>query len=235
MYYAIGDVHGCINALKDILYQIDKDIEQSPYSLPHNIVFLGDYIDRGEHSKDVMDLLCQLKDNDKKKHLFLRGNHEQMLLNSLDEIDSTLNEQTWFFNGGFQTVQSYGQDYYALYEIRQLKDFQRHIQFIRETKFYHRVGDLLFVHAGIDPHKAFGDQGPDDFLWIRESFIEHKRGFRGLKIIHGHTPHENYPKFEFDRLNLDTAAVFGNKLSCGLLTESGDLVKVLQSKGDDYV
>ncbi|MGE5406503.1 MAG: metallophosphoesterase family protein, partial [Methanosarcina sp.] len=151
-------------------------IENSLKATPGDrIIFLGDYIDRGSHSKEVIDYIISLKE----KHfdiITLKGNHEAMLLDALETGDSTL----WFWNGGYETVKSFNID--LIYDLD-----KKYVSFFNNLAWYHEEGKYLFVHAG------FNDTLKDPFsdrmsmIWIRKEDYKNPV-LAGRVIIHGHTP-----------------------------------------------
>lgn len=125
---AIGDIHGCVQSLKALWKKLE------PYK-DHTHVFIGDYIDRGPDSKGVVDFLLEVQDE--RESVFLKGNHELMLLNSL----STVNKKHWILNGGQTTLDSYNIEY-----AHGLPD--NHLEFYLGLKLYYETDDYFFVHAG---------------------------------------------------------------------------------------
>ncbi len=196
MVWAIGDIHGCLDSLRRLL---DK-IAPSEYD---KLIFLGDYIDRGPDSKGVVDLLIELRKQF--KCVFIRGNHEQMLLDVLDDGDDVY---LWLINGAQATWRSYG-------NLENLKAEQTHLSFFRSTVYYHieRVNntDYLFVHGGVRPKIPLENQSPQDLLWIREEFILRKHQLPYI-VVFGHTPMEDVFIAE-DKIGVDTGCVYGSKLT----------------------
>ena len=180
---AIGDIHGEINELNSLLDKISPKKSDT-------LVFLGDYIDRGNNSKEVISTLIKLKKSTNR--IFLMGNHENMLLRTKE----TRKEEDigfWLFNGGITTVDSYG-DYVNI--------FQTHGDFFENLKLYYQTEDFLFVHAGIRPDKPLDEQEKQDFLWIRDNFINHKHQLK-QKVIFGHTIFDE-PYVEDDKIGINT-------------------------------
>ena len=220
MIYAIGDIHGCLNALEDLLIKL-------PLKPEDELVFLGDYIDRGPNSKGVIDYLLR---NRQPNWQFLRGNHEQMLLEWLG-TPNALTAGNWLLNGGHQTLQSYvpaknmdelrGE---GAHMILQSHIPPSHAEFYNSLPYTHETSDYFFCHAGINLDKPLNAQDPDDLLWIRRKFIEDPRPTPKL-VIHGHTPIEQVD-LSRDRINLDTGAVYGGYLTALSLPEK----KIFQTK-----
>lgn len=227
--YCIGDIHG----RADLLQQVhDKILEDAAsYNGTKIIIYLGDYIDRGEHSRQVIELLLTrpLPGFDS---IYLRGNHEQTLLDFLIEAEVA---HSWFNYGGLQTLVSYGvrynkiptskNDLLALQNDLKERIPDGHISFFRKTRFFHSCGSYYFVHAGVKPQIALELQRPEEQLWIRDAFIEHTKPFEKI-IVHGHTISDK-PDFQHNRIGLDTGAYLSGKLSCLVL--ENDTQRVIQS------
>ncbi len=207
MIYAIGDIHGCLKPLKSLINKL-------PLKSQDELVFVGDYIDRGPESKEVVDFLL----SDRKPNWrFLKGNHEQMFLDWLKTSDSTA-ASNWLLNGGYETLKSYlsidaldeihGQDIKAL-----LKPVlpEEHIRFFESLSLTYETSDYFFCHAGVNLDKPLNAQEPEDLLWIRRKFLEDPRPTPKL-VIHGHTPIEKVD-LSRDRINLDTGCVYGRVLT----------------------
>ena len=196
--FAIGDIHGCLFELKDL-------IEKLPLDSDSKIIFLGDYIDRGPKSNQVLEYIIQLKNE--YEVVTLLGNHEAMMLEFFKDPSSTL-AGYFILNGGSATLASYvvnGSEY-------SIPD--HHLQMIEKMQVYHETDDYFFVHAGVPNVKLSQldmDEHLNDLLWIREGFLNSK--FKWEKtIVHGHTP---TPEVEITkkRINLDTGCVFNGFLS----------------------
>jgi serine/threonine protein phosphatase 1 len=217
--YCIGDIHG----RDDLLLQLHEKIldHANQYTGTKTIIYLGDYIDRGEHSNRVIELLIS-KPLPGFQHIYLRGNHEQTLLDFLIEAEVG---RSWFNYGGLQTLVSYGVRYSKLPTSKQdLQDLQddlreripaEHINFMENTRLFHVAGSYYFVHAGVSPRIALDQQSPDEQLWIRDAFIQHTRPYEKI-IVHGHTITDE-PDFQPNRIGLDTGAYLSGKLSCLVL------------------
>lgn len=211
-YFAIGDIHGELDMLKALLTKLD-------YKHEDKIVFLGDYIDRGPDPKGVVDFLIEFK----KLHprtIFLRGNHEAMFMDYLKGRNTDL----FLYNGGNTTVASYGaKSTFGKFEIP-----ADHTEFYNNTLRVSETENMIFVHAGIaqtydDVHKL-----PDDILlWARETSYKYVTPKK--RVVFGHTPFKDAYQ-EGLMLGLDTGAVFGGKLTCGVLGLNGKLQKLVQVK-----
>jgi serine/threonine protein phosphatase 1 len=197
--YAIGDVHGCLDKLIGLMALCYADADKRPAKF----IFLGDYIDRGPHSRGVVEFLMSLQQDRPDDVICLMGNHEDMLLAAIDAPNW---EESWLRNGGLQTLQSYGKATVANIP-------QDHINWIRDLPKFHDDGQRFFVHAGVHPDRPLDRQDEHDFLWIREPFLSSTKDF-GRLIVHGHTPLKTgRPDIRPNRLNLDTSAVYGGPLT----------------------
>ena len=219
--YAIGDVHGCLDELKDVHHRIAADLEKRPAG-DFRIVHIGDYVDRGPDSRGVVDYLiglCETMPN----AVCLQGNHDHMFVESVSG-NSPL-RQTWLQNGGAETLESYGltvADYLDRLAVRRGFDDvipSAHITFLAGLKRMVRLGDYLFVHAGINPDLPLDAQPDEALLWMRQPFLGDGREFDAV-VIHGHTP-VNRPEVKANRVGIDTGAVFGGELTCLLLQGMG--------------
>ena len=193
--FAVGDIHGCLDKLQALMEKIDIDYAED------TLVFLGDYIDRGKNSYEVVEYLLALK-NQCHHIVFLKGNHEEMLFNYLSGQDTV----TFLFNGGKQTLQEYTDASGEVFIP------SRHLSFFNSLQLYYETDDYIFVHAGLKDDVPLERQAADDLLWIRKPFINSSYDF-GKLIIFGHTPvpevliHDN-------KIGIDTGAVYGYKLTC---------------------
>ena len=201
--YAVGDIHGCYDKLQVLMEKIDIDFEVD------TLVFLGDYIDRGPQSFEVVAYLADLK----KRYantIFLKGNHEEMLEKYLSGEDRI----TYLVNGGQQTLESYmnrprpeGEPVIP----------RTHLEFFASLRIYHETQNYIFVHAGLKNKVPLEKQKTEDLLWIRRRFIESKYDY-GKMVVFGHTPlHE--PLLLPNKIGIDTGAVYGNRLTCVRLPE----------------
>jgi calcineurin-like phosphoesterase family protein len=212
--FAIGDIHGCPDELEVLLSAL------APTS-GDTVVFLGDYVDRGPASRLVVDRLLRLPDQGFAS-VFLRGNHEDMLLAYLGV--SGRHGDVYLENGGGATLASYGiPPGTPRPAVRRLFP-DAHIDFFRACVLHHVVAPFLFVHAGIRPGIALAQQEEEDFLWIREEFFAQPHALP-YTVVFGHTPTREARVELPYRIGLDTGLVYGNKLSC-LDVDSQRLVQV---------
>ena len=205
--FAIGDIHGCLEKLITLMNKIPIDSDRDV------LLFIGDYIDRGDESKEVVDYLVELKKKIKST-VFLLGNHEHMFLDYL----SGRNIQPFLYNGGQKTLDSYaGGHRVTSHKDPRIVFPQEHLDFFNALQPYYEVEEYIFVHAGLRSHIPLEKQDIFDLIWIREEFFYSKFDF-GKSIIFGHTPFPQ-PFILNRRIGIDTGAVYGNKLTCLELPE----------------
>jgi len=203
MTFAVGDVHGCVDKLVGLVAQCLRHAADRP----SRFVFIGDYIDRGPDTRAVIEFLMALQRQKGQDLIALRGNHEAMMLKAVHTGDGAL----WLLNGAAQTLASYGVADWAGLPAA-------HVDWIASLPLCFDDGQRYFVHAGINPAVPLDRQTEHDQLWIREPFLSDPRDF-GRLIVHGHTPlPSGRPDQRANRLNLDTAAVFGGPLTAAVFT-----------------
>lgn len=220
--YAIGDVHGRRDLLDELLAGIVADAEGHPADRERELVFLGDYIDRGPESPQVIEALLGL-DWPGFTSVFLMGNHEDAMLEFLDgESDG----MAWLTYGGLETLISYGvavrrlpANAAAAAELRAALWTaipQRHVDFLRSCVLSHVVDDYVFVHAGVRPGWPLEQQDRRDLLWIREEFLRAPAALPGYVVVHGHTICD-VPQDLGHRIDIDTGAFVSGRLTCLVL------------------
>ena len=202
--FAVGDVHGCLDKLQRLL----AACEGYAGKRPTRYVFLGDYIDRGPQSRDVVELLIRRQAARPGTIVCLRGNHEQM---AIDAHASDRAVPLWLANNGASTLRNYGGPISP-----------EHLAWLNALPFCHDDGLRFFVHAGIDLAVPLAEQEPEVMLWMREPFLsECDEVDCGRFIVHGHTPlRTGTPDLRRRRLNLDTAAVMGGPLSAAVFDDT---------------
>lgn len=169
----IGDVHGHYNALQNLLEGISPNQDEQVY-------FLGDLIDRGPDSAKVVDFVMN------SGYGCIRGNHEEMLLYILTQEIDTEDWNTWLYNGGQTTLESYNHHIPT-----------EHIRWLQQLPTYLDLGDVWLVHAGVDPDLTLEEQNSSQFCWIRDEFhAMRKPYFKDKLIITGHTITFNFPGVE---------------------------------------
>ncbi|EPD52040.1 hypothetical protein HMPREF1210_01393 [Paenisporosarcina sp. HGH0030] len=216
---AISDIHGDIEKFERLLelVQYDKDRDQ--------LLLLGDFVDRGSHSKAVLDKVIQLKCEGA---IALIGNHEKMMIDTFH--GDLMNLKRWYYNGGIKTLQNYYYDiekddaeyWFTTDEmpepIQMNDDIRTHIEILKEFPYYYETETHIFVHAGVDPETPIKSSEPHTLVWIREEF--HK-GYKGVKtVVFGHTPtkylHESSEVYFGDNniIGIDGGCAYGGRLYC---------------------
>jgi serine/threonine protein phosphatase 1 len=229
--YAIGDIHGRLDLLDELLARISSDIALRPTARPL-YVFLGDYIDRGSASRETIDRL--IEHGKTHESVFLKGNHELIAIKCLS--DRGLFDQ-WLRLGGLETLVSYGVPAETLANGKQIAELQSafhgalpqaHFRFFRDLKNSFECGDFFFAHAGVKPNVELSRQKENDLLWIRGEFLTSKDDF-GKIIVHGHTPTHEI-EVAPNRINIDTGAFATGRLSCLVL--EGEELSVIDTAFD---
>jgi len=206
MFYIFGDIHGFYKKLIDLFEKIQPFIKDED-----ELIFLGDYVDRGDQSYEVIDFLISLQK--KYKVVTLMGNHERALLEHLageDKYDVFMN------NGGVETIKSYKKHCNGVFEIP-----HHHMEFFKNLKYYYETKEFIAVHAGLDPKiNNIEDQDTHDLLWIRDGFYRSKKRW-DKTIIFGHTPNvifdtqsQVYIDNEKNIIGVDSGVIYGKSLSC---------------------
>jgi serine/threonine protein phosphatase 1 len=214
--YAIGDVHGCLAELQQAESRIAADIRKT--GRPGLVVLLGDYIDRGPSSFQVVEHLQKPSELGLRR-LALCGNHDDIFSKFIDEPELY---GEWLELGGEQTLMSYGIDIHRLASQRKgraadLKGVlaeaipAHHKQFLANLPICLKIGAIIFVHAGLRPRVALADQDDEDLMWIREPFLTHGPG-QPLLVVHGHTPQPT-PDLGPGRIGIDTGAYYTGNLT----------------------
>lgn len=196
--YAVGDIHGRLDLLERLIRRLEPELD-----LDDRLVFVGDYVDRGPDSKGVIDFLLNLQTQ--RDCVFLKGNHEDMMLETLGGRFTSTGQRMsfpaamryqphiWMYNGAIATAESYGRDFSNL----RADDLpEAHLEFLRQLKMYHIQDDLAFVHAGVSfkgllattAEGAVMATSDEDLLWTRET---RKRPNNFGTVIYGHSPYKN--------------------------------------------
>jgi serine/threonine protein phosphatase 1 len=221
--YAFGDIHGRVDLLRQLHALVHDDAWRR--QAPRNVaVYLGDYIDRGEESPAVIDLLLDAP-LPGFETVLLKGNHEESLLRFLEDVSIG---PSWMLYGGQETLAAYGvrppspgregELERAQRELR-LKLPPRHLRFFNDLKLTHEEGDYLFAHAGVRPGVPLDQQDAQDLMWIRDEFLFSDAEF-GKIVVHGHTISER-PDVQRNRIGIDTGAFASGRLTC-LVLEGAD-------------
>jgi serine/threonine protein phosphatase 1 len=229
--YAIGDIHGRVDLLRELHNRIAADADDGEERLitRHVVVYLGDYVDRGDGSREIIELIMERPPGHPLagfEAVCLTGNHEELMLGFLEDTGVG---SVWMANGAGATLASYGVDVAAgMAEAGGISALQQglrrnlpeaHLAFLRALSLSHREGDYFFAHAGVLPHRALADQERDDLLWIRGQFLESDAD-HGACIVHGHSIVDR-PEIHPNRIAIDTGAWRTGRLTC-LVLEGGE-------------
>ncbi len=214
-FYAIGDIHGRLDLLEQLLGQIDSDhAARSPAE--QHLILLGDLIDRGPESRRVIERVMELGQT-RSNFRCLGGNHEDLLLRTLS--GDAKSAAVFHRVGGRETLLSYGvtqedyesSDYNGLCDLAKVHVPEAHAHFVAGLEDYVAAGDYLFVHAGISPGKPLTAQSSEAMRWIRREFTECDEPFEKM-VIHGHTITEEVDE-RVNRIGIDTGAYATNRLT----------------------
>lgn len=214
---AIGDAHGRLDLVENLWAQIDAASRLSS-ARRRTLIFIGDYVDRGLQSRELIDRL--LRGFAGFETHYLKGNHDDTLLQFL--ADPTIGD-AWRNFGGLETLRSYGVAHPQGKNWSQTRsEFaaalpHEHLAFFKNLKLHVTLGDYLFVHAGLKPRVPLEEQSETDLLWIREEFLESTVNF-GRVVVHGHTP-TDAPVVRANRIGIDTGAYITNNLTAVVLEE----------------
>lgn len=231
--WAVGDVHGRLDLLHPLVAAILADL-QEVRAIRKVVIFLGDYIDRGPDSRSVVRFLADLPSTPGVEWRFLKGNHEQAMLDFLRDPAAGAK---WCEYGGDRALRSYGLRLPDLAHkteawARVAADLQhklspREIEFLENLEFSLSVGDYFFAHAGARPGVPLDRQSPQELMWIRRPFLDSTVAFERV-VVHGHTPTADVHA-DHRRIGLDTKAYESGVLTA--LRLEGDGRTILQAKG----
>lgn len=208
-FFIVGDIHACPQELETLLSAVGPQPED-------RLVFLGDYVDRGPDARAVVELLLGLKADAVCDLTFLKGNHEDMFLDFMGYPGHY--GEAFLHNGGGATLQSYGLSPTAEGSAAAAALPSDHLEFFLGLKTYYPAGEILCVHAGVNPLRSLEEQSEEALLWIRQEFIFHPHALP-YSVVFGHTPQR---EVFFDlpyKVGIDTGLVYGGKLSCLEVTE----------------
>lgn len=210
----IGDIHGCYHELKRLLRKLKDSGKYNKKT--DKLIFLGDYIDRGDNSRLVVKLIRKMQKNNKNV-IALMGNHEDMLINYINNgnID-------WAYNGANKTLNSY-----TGFE----SEFESDIEWMKSLPLYHKDKNFIYVHAGLDLKKPLNEQTRNTMLWTREEFIYDTTKYN-KRVIYGHTPSVaitglNKPYTFNNNISIDTGCVFDGALTA-LIIDNGKVKEFIQ-------
>lgn len=216
--YCIGDIHGRADLLKKIHDKIQIDAEL--YDGKKTIVYLGDYVDRGEQSRQVIDILLK-NPLENFEAVYLKGNHEQAMM---DFIAFPGAAAAWLSFGGREALNSYGIPLAHIPSMSEVGTLAKkldeklpdqHRAFMINSLYHWRCGSYYFVHAGIRPGVELEDQSIEDQLWIREDFLGSTLS-HGAIVVHGHSI-STVPELLPNRIGIDTGAFTTGVLTCLVL------------------
>lgn len=228
--WAVGDIHGRLDLLNVLLDGIISDVRESDNRTM--VVFLGDYVDRGPDSRGVIDHLCSFADESSIEARFLKGNHEEKLVEFL--TDPSVGP-VWCEYGGVQALHSFGLSVPVVSHQttawaalsadldHRLTDRQR--RFLDELETSLSIGGYFFAHAGARPGVTLENQSERDLMWVRGSFLNSPERFDRV-VVHGHTP-ASAVHMDDRRIGLDTGAYASGVLSAVRL--EGEARRVLQA------
>ncbi len=221
-FVAIGDIHGRADLLHDLRQKIKLQCPDWP------IVFLGDYTDRGDQSREVLEMLMTVSEEDTPPVRCLMGNHERMLLDAIDEPERAA--PRWLRNGGLQVLASFGvapprgnrNDPTAMWDmsdalVAAMGDEM--IAWLRARPLTWQNGNVCALHAGADPHKPLSEQAEDVLLWGHPEFLSIPRQDEQW-VVHGHTIVDS-PHASDGRIAIDTGGYATGRLSAALITKEG--------------
>ncbi len=213
MIYVIGDVHGMYSSLCQLYNKILEDIKNTDDPFGNTILFVGDYVDRGHHSKQVLDMLMNFTNSDKLTHIFLMGNHEAMMIEACDKHVLNLGG-VWIVNGGYETLKSFSDEDGVDYTTIKLT-LSPYIEWMKKNlKIYHETSDYIFIHSGLlrlDSNFSMDTQPAEYLLWGKSDRYRYKNFHK--TVVHGHTPTKNkLPLYDANKICVD--------VGCGKDTDS---------------
>jgi len=229
----IGDIHGCYDEFNELLNKIEYKPEED------QLILVGDYVDRGLKSKEVVEQVKSLVEE--WGVIALKGNHDQMMVDAIDKEEDA-DDKRWTRNGAFQTLQSYSgldfsdesSEWDTYIEGKEFikQHYAHHLEFLRSLPLYYETDSHIFVHAGINPsHENWKESQPiNEFYWIREVFFNYATNLE-KKVVFGHTPAVNLHRSEAiwfspmgNKIGIDGGCVFGLNLNCLEISEDGEYI-----------
>jgi serine/threonine protein phosphatase 1 len=227
----VSDIHGCYDKWIALL----KKVEFNPKS--DHLILLGDYVDRGKQSKEVVDHIAQMVQAG--EAIALRGNHDQRFMEWATH-NNTFHNAKFVEHGGLQTINSYCDSKYSLEDLLKSdileqaktsirKNYRAHIQFIDSLPLYYEDDNHIYVHAGLNPfYKNWKEQPEKDFIWIREAFIKHPTVVDKM-VVFGHSQTVDIHGIGDiwlggDKIGIDGGCAYGLQLNCLEITLEQDQV-----------
>lgn len=238
MIYAIGDVHGRSDLLSILLDAILEEFNTQ--GKPTTIIGLGDYVDRGPGSREVLELLSSLSLAGGPEVILLRGNHEETLLRFIAEPSMG---PAWCEYGGRETLASYGVDAPQAADDVEGWEAARnafatalpdpHVDLLENMPVSYEAGDYFFSHAGARPGIPLNEQTDNDLMWIRQSFLDDKKRFDKI-IVHGHSVGEEV-QADHRRIGIDTGAYATSALTAVKLEGTGQfLLQTVRTRHNNF-
>ncbi len=218
--YAIGDIHGRADLLRKLHDLIIQDADDRQHE-KRTLVYLGDYVDRGPYVRETVEMLIN-ETLPGFERIFLMGNHEQFLLNFLEDPEIL---QAWIIVGGGSTLSSYGvrlpsSGFSPERDEKVRRTFisavpKNHLLFFKNLRPFFKLKDFLFVHAGIRPGLKLEKQKSEDIFWIRDDFLSSTYD-HDFMVVHGHTIDEEV-QIRSNRIGVDTGAYATGVLTCAVI------------------
>jgi serine/threonine protein phosphatase 1 len=203
VHYGVGDIHGMRGLLDNLIGLIEADAHASGERAV--VVFLGDLVNRGPSSRQVLERLIEGPRRDGDRWITLRGNHDQMMLDAVAGKSEAAFRQ-WMQKGGMKTLASYGVGRKEASLSRARRAIPSgHLSFLNGLPFYYRAGNHIFVHAGIDPRRPLDRQSETRMMTIREPFLRESH-LLPFTVVHGHVPSPEGPVVAARRICVDTGA-----------------------------
>lgn len=228
--YAIGDIHGRADCLQRLIGVIRDDVSETAATSPV-LLFLGDYVDRGDESRAVLDICADIRSVWRDETIFLRGNHEDAMQTFLAD---PVGGAAWLRFGGLSTLMSYGVPNVAesMSEARLIEASatlarqlpESHRNFLDATRLAHTEGNVYFCHAGIDPGQEIGSQSPRTLMWGEGT--DTPASDYPYIVVHGHVV-VDAPVLHSREVNVDTGAYFSGQLTCARIADGS--IRFLQT------